>query len=162
MGDRIYHSPFTLEQIRAAEGKGPIIQKVGNVGYWCLWNIEEMRYVQTEYPALIGDINEISSKVNQVNVSAGQAAQSASEAETSAENAEAAAQRAEEAAKRSAEIDVVIGPSSLITELPPRTILFCTDGDDVVPVVAESIINEVAAAVDRIVDGEPEGVVEDG
>ena len=37
--DKVYHVPFSSDQIEAAIGKGPIIQKVGDDSYWFLWDI---------------------------------------------------------------------------------------------------------------------------
>lgn len=126
MGDKIYHSPFTLEQLKAAEGKGPRIMLLGNVGYWFLWNIEEMRYVQTEYPALIGDINEMSAKVNLANDAATQA-KDASEAAKEAEENVLGVQAALHLRRR-----VIVGTATDAELLMPGDTLIITDDSSVV------------------------------
>lgn len=85
--DKVYHLPFTAKQIEAAIGKGPIIQKVGEDSYWFLWDIAAMQYVQTEYPALIGAFNQMTTLANRADAAARRALQSAEEAKKWADQA---------------------------------------------------------------------------
>ena len=87
MADKVYHVAFSKEQIEAAIGKGPIIQKVEDDSYWFLWDIEAMQYVQTEYPALVGDFEEMVAQANRANAAALRALQSALDAKSWADQA---------------------------------------------------------------------------
>ncbi len=87
MADKVYHVPFTKEQIEAAIGKGPIIEKVGNDAYWNLWDIVAMQYVRTEYPALIGDLVDLQTQANRADAAAMRAAKSAEDAKLWADQA---------------------------------------------------------------------------
>lgn len=87
MPNNVYHLPYTKEQIEAAIAKGPIIQKVGEDSYWALWDIVSMQYVQTEYPALIGDLAEMQTEANRAEAAAQRAAKSAEEAKSWADQA---------------------------------------------------------------------------
>lgn len=86
--DKVYHVPFTKEQIEAAIGKGPILQKIGDNAYWALWDIVAMEYViQYEFPALVGDLNELLAQANRADAAAMRALNSATEAKKWADQA---------------------------------------------------------------------------
>lgn len=85
--DKVYHLSFTAEQIEAAVGKGPIIQAVGEDSYWFVWDVAAMQYVQTEYPALIGDLVDITAQANRADAAASRALQSAEESKKWADQA---------------------------------------------------------------------------
>lgn len=87
MADKIYHVPFSKEQIEAAIGKGPIIQKVGSDCYWHLWDIVAMEYVKTDYPALIGNFEQMQAEANRAEAAEKRAVQSAIEAKQWADKA---------------------------------------------------------------------------
>lgn len=102
----VWHLPYTAEQIQAAIGKGPIIKAVGDESYWFVWDVNEMKYVDTGTPALIGDFAAIEEKANEAVAAAQDAAASAT---ASGASATAAASSAAEAKAIKDSIDAASG-----------------------------------------------------
>lgn len=94
--EKVYHVPYTAEQIEAAIGKGPIVIKTGNVGYWHVWDIVKMKYVDTGVMAYIGNIEDATKNADRAEKAAKSAEEAAGAVEEMTELAQQAADKAEE------------------------------------------------------------------
>lgn len=84
----IKHLQYSSEQIAAAVGKSPVIQSSADGRQtWWIWDIAEMKYIDTGVVAYLGDINEAKTAAIRAAASAAAARESAQEAAESAADA---------------------------------------------------------------------------
>lgn len=84
----IYKLQYSSKQIAAAVGKGPVVRpsEDGRKTWW-VWNIAEMKYVDTGEVAYMGDINDAKTAADRAAASATAAREAAQEAAKSAADA---------------------------------------------------------------------------
>ena len=95
--EKVWHIPYTAEQIQAATGKSPVISS-GENGDWMVWDIERMQYVDTGVRAFIGNIDEAGVNADRAEAAATTAAADARTAAADAKTAAADAKTASDAA----------------------------------------------------------------